>query len=114
MAMEYPGYGIYRSAVVGEDRILEDAEIVFAYVVEKCGLKPDDIIVFGRSIGSGSATHIASTFNPGALALMSPFTSIKDVVHTLVGKAFAFVIKERFRNIDKIENVICPTFIVHG
>ena len=111
--MEYPGYGIYKG-ILSEANILSDAEMVFAYLVERCLLKPIDILIFGRSIGSGAATHIAATFNPGALALMSPFTSIKDLVKTLIGKAAVFLVKDRFRNIDKIVNVNCPTFIVHG
>lgn len=36
-----------------------------------------DILVFGRSIGSGPATYIASKFQPACLVLMSPFTSLK-------------------------------------
>jgi fermentation-respiration switch protein FrsA (DUF1100 family) len=65
-------------------------------------------------MGSGPSTHIASVKNPAALVLMSPFTSLRDVVKTLVSKVIAYLVKDRFRNIDKIGNVTCPTFIVHG
>jgi hypothetical protein len=45
---------------------------------------------------------------------MSPFKSIKEVAKDLVGWVLAMAIAERFRNIDLIEEVKCPIFIVHG
>ena len=38
-----------------------------------------EIIVFGRSIGTGLACYIAKERKPKALVLMSAFTSIKDI-----------------------------------
>lgn len=45
---------------------------------------------------------------------MSPFKSIKDVARDLVGWVLSLAIADRFRNIDYIKEVKCPTFIVHG
>ena len=73
-----------------------------------------DIILFGRSIGSGPATWIAGNKNPGALLLMSPYTSIRNVVKHLTTKVLAYLVAERFRNIDCMPKITCPTFIVHG
>lgn len=86
IAMEYPSYGLYPS-IPSEERILQDAETVFDFLIKECGLKPRDIILFGRSMGSGPATHLASVKEPAGLILMSPFTSIRDVVKSLVGRA---------------------------
>lgn len=41
-------------------------------------------MIFGRSIGSGPATYLASQHKPGCLVLMSPFTSLKDAVKDYV------------------------------
>lgn len=71
-------------------------------------------MVFGRSIGSGPATHLAAKRKPCALILMSPFTSIKGAVETLVGKWAKPFVKERFVNIDLMQEVKVPTFILHG
>ena len=38
-----------------------------------------EIIVFGRSIGTGLACHVAKERKPKAMILMSAFTSIKDI-----------------------------------
>jgi fermentation-respiration switch protein FrsA (DUF1100 family) len=45
---------------------------------------------------------------------MSPFTSIRDIVKESAGKVLSFIISDRFRNVDIISSVKCPTFIVHG
>jgi hypothetical protein len=44
------------------------------------GIKETDILLFGRSIGTGPATIVASRRKPGGLILMSAFKSIRDVV----------------------------------
>ena len=112
VAMEYPGYGIY-PGTSGEERICEEALNVYDYIHNILKWDEKDIIVFGRSIGSGPATHVASKRNPAALVLMSAFTCIKDVVKHNVCM-FSFMIADRLRNIDKIPSVVCPKIFIHG
>jgi hypothetical protein len=45
---------------------------------------------------------------------MSPFTSIRDIVKEQAGSLLQYVISDRFRNIDAIKDVKCPTLFVHG
>jgi hypothetical protein len=45
---------------------------------------------------------------------MSAFTSIKDVVKNVAGRLAKLMVKERFRNIDHMPYIKCPTFLVHG
>lgn len=113
LAIEYPGYGLYKGDA-SEVQIQADAEAVFDYFTTKMGMHPKNIILFGRSIGGGPATWLASRRNIGALVLMSAFTSIRAVVQHLVGKWAQYLVKERFNNLEYISRVTCPTFIVHG
>ena len=78
ISVEYPGYGIYPGNP-DETSIFDDGLNVYDYITKKLGWPEKDIIIFGRSIGSGPATHIASLRQPGMLVLMSGFTCIKDV-----------------------------------
>lgn len=81
VAVEYPGYGIYRSNPKAcQEEIELDAEAVYRYMVEEMKVAQSRIILFGRSMGSGPACFIASKFNPKAVILMSPFSSIRSVV----------------------------------
>ena len=93
---------------------MADAEAVFDYLTIELNIDPKNIILFGRSIGTGPATYLASKREVGALALMSAFTSIRGVVRDLAGKFAQYFIKERFNNLENIAKVKCPVFLVHG
>ena len=45
---------------------------------------------------------------------MCGYTSIQDVAKNLVGDFVGSIVADRFRNIDLIDKVDCPIFIVHG
>ena len=78
--MEYPNYGVYEDPDgASEEKILSDAELVYNFVLDVSKTPEEDIMVMGRSLGSGPATHLAAKYNPGNLLLMSPYTSIKSV-----------------------------------
>ena len=113
IGIEYPGYGIYPGEASSE-QILEDIDNVYNYITNNLNWKGRDIILFGRSIGSGPATWISGNKNPGALLLMSPYTSLRSVVRSLTGSVISYLVAERFRNIDFMPKITCPTFIVHG
>lgn len=113
ISIEYPGYGIYEGESNAKT-ILEDAEIVFDFLTHEIGIHPHNIFVFGRSIGSGPATHIAAHRNPGMLILMSAYTTIKEAVKDIAGTWATIFVAERFKNVEEIEKVKCPTFLVHG
>jgi len=105
---------MYSSTASTDMRILEDSEAVYDFLVTKLRIDPSDLILFGRSIGSGPAAYLASRKPVGALVLMSAFTSIRAVVKDLAGKWATYLIKERFNNLEYISKVLCPTFLVHG
>lgn len=80
LAMEYRGYGVHEDPDgCSADKIREDCERVYNYLLTEMQLKESDIIVFGRSIGSGPATFLAANHKPAALILMSAYTSIRDI-----------------------------------
>ena len=96
-------------AIISEN----DAEYVYKFIIQDCGLLEEDIIVFGRSMGSGPAAFLGGNFNPGALCLMSAYTSIRAVAGDAVG-FLRFLVSERFNNVDMVKRAQCPTFILHG
>jgi len=87
---------------------------LFDYLTQVIKVDPSNIILIGRSIGSGPATHLAAHRNPGALILVSAFTSLRKVAKDIVGKILSLALKDRFNNQFEIQSVSCPTFLVHG
>eukprot|EP00347_Sterkiella_histriomuscorum_P010436 403376305 len=114
LSMEYPGYGIYRNEEADSETISLNAQIVFDYVTQSLKFDPKDIILFGRSMGSGPACQISEISKPAALILLSPYTSLRDAVKSILGSIPSLLVKERFKNLDVIQRVTCPTLIVHG
>ena len=66
--MEYAGYGFYKdNGSASEAKIKEDAETVFRFILQQTEFKAEDILVFGRSMGSGPACFLAGNFKLGGL-----------------------------------------------
>lgn len=97
VSVEYPGYGIFPGDPE-EGIILRNALAVYEFLTIDLKIDPNDIQLFGRSIGTGSAVWLASVRDIGAMTLMSPFTSIKAVAEHKVGSIVAMMIKDRFDN----------------
>lgn len=113
LVVEYCGYGIYPGSSE-QERLEMDSLAVWNYATKVLNFKPQNIIVMGRSIGSGSAVYLATQVNPGALCLISPFTSIKDVVKFNYGALASSMLKERFCNRERISQVTSPVLFIHG
>lgn len=60
------------------------------------------MFVFGRSMGSGPTTHLASVRQPASVILMSAFKSIRRIVEDQAGSVIKFLIKDRFDNLMRI------------
>jgi esterase/lipase len=114
LAMEYPGYGLLKHMPPSEKNTFEVVLTVFRFVVDELRVAYEQIFLFGRSIGSGPATYLASTFPVGGLILVAPLISVNEVIKSIAGSLVAKAFVERFPNISLIGNVSCPTLFIHG
>ena len=87
LAIEYPGYGLYKYSGPDELKMKEDCESIYFYLTQVCGVNDSDIILFGRSMGTGPASYLASMYSCFCLLLISPYISIKDVSKDVLGWA---------------------------
>lgn len=114
LAVEYPGYGLLHGMMPSEDGVYEVSLTAFRYLVDAIGVRYSQIILFGRSLGSGPAVYLAAQYPVGGLILVSAFSSIRAAVQSIVGRLLAWTFKERFANIRIIANVSCSTLFIHG
>lgn len=98
---------------LSEASIKNTALSVYQALVHKLKLKPEQIIIFGRSMGSGPACFLAHERPCGALILFAPYHSIKFVAKEHVG-CISCCAPNMFRNIDYISKIVVPTVIIHG
>jgi fermentation-respiration switch protein FrsA (DUF1100 family) len=111
-APEYPGYGLYKGKARCKN-ILEDSLVVLNFVQNCLGVQKEDIIIIGRSIGTGPACSLASQ-GCGGLVLLSPYTSLRQLIKKLAGSFLQYFVKDQFKNIDWLKQVECPVLLIHG
>ena len=58
--MEFPGYGIYKNEPSDSETIQLNSKVVFDFVINDLNFQPQEVILFGRSMGSGPACYLAS------------------------------------------------------
>ena len=80
--IDYRGYGKSEGRPTEKGTYL-DAEASWKYLTKVKKIKPQDIIIFGRSLGGSIATWLAGKVKARALILESTFTAIKDIVTQL-------------------------------
>lgn len=117
LAVEYPGYGVYTETEGGSTKaeaIIRDARTVIKYATERLGFELENIIVSGRSIGSGPACILAQENSIKGLVLISPFTSIKNITKQKYSSLVEMLVPDIFDNQKNFGAVKCPTMIVHG
>lgn len=114
LAVEFPGYGLLEHVAPSEASLYEVALTTFRFLVDEMGIAYQHIFLLGRSLGSGPAVFLASRYPIGGLILVSPFASMKAAVKSIAGGALAWTVRDQFPNDRLIQNVSCPTLLIHG
>lgn len=111
---DYRGYG--RSAGrPHESGVYTDARAAYRWLTANKGIAPDDVVLFGESIGAAVALQLASEVTHRALILESPFTSAVDVgQRTFPWLPVRWIMRNRFASIEKIGRYHGPLLIIHG
>ncbi|CEL92876.1 unnamed protein product [Vitrella brassicaformis CCMP3155] len=108
-AYEYTGYGM-STGVPNEKGLYADIEAAYTYLTNIIGVSWSQIILYGRSLGSGPSVHLATKYPVRAVVLQSPVLSAYRVAFN-----FRFTLPgDMFANIDKIGKLRCPVYIIHG
>ena len=97
-----------------EQGLYEDGQSAIQWLLKK-GLKEEDIIIYGESLGTGIATHLAQNRNFAGVILETPFTSMVDAAKTFYPYIpVNLLLKDKFNNKNKIKNINSPILIMHG
>lgn len=109
---DYPGYG-KSTGERSEETMKEEAELLFK--LARSRFAADSIIIYGRSMGSGPATWLASRVDCRRLVLESAFTSIPALMRNY---AFLYptewMANYQFDNAERLPEVDAPVTIFHG
>lgn len=98
-----------------EQGLYHDARAYLNWLTTDKAYAQNQIILYGESLGSGIATQMATEYNNQALILEAPYTSLPDAARqTYFFLPVNLLMKDQFRNIDKIHTINSPLLILHG
>jgi len=117
------GYGVVIMAYRGfsgstgkpsETANVADAQTVYAWLTDR-GVRPETIVLYGESLGTGVAVQLAVKRQVGALVLDAPYTAIVE----LGAKAYPYLpvrllMRDRYETYKVIDKITRPMLIIHG
>jgi uncharacterized protein len=111
--IDYRGYG-KSSGRISEPGLYADAKASYDFLRAQ-GYAPDDIVVYGRSIGTGVASELAHRVEHRALVLESPFFNLVELARGFYPWLLpALTLRYRFYTDRKIAQVNSPILFIHG
>jgi fermentation-respiration switch protein FrsA (DUF1100 family) len=112
MMIDYHGYG--RShGTPSEKTCYLDALTSWEYLVLQRHFEPNQIILFGESLGGAVAVDLATRKEVGAIILESTFPNIGVVANRFFPGLSVFL-KRKFDSLSKIPRVHVPLLQLHG
>lgn len=109
---DYRGYGRSRGQP-SERGLYEDARAALRHLLEDRAIPRENVIYFGRSLGSAVAIALATETMPRGLILETPFASVRAMARSLFGP-LAVIAPSSFDNLSKIGQLNCPKLFIHG
>jgi hypothetical protein len=104
LMVDYRGYG-KSSGSPTEDILYADALQILKWA--QLNVPHSKLVIYGRSLGSAIASHVATVVEPDLLILETPFDELEGALYTMPSHY-------QFSNKAFLANVKCRTIIIHG
>jgi alpha-beta hydrolase superfamily lysophospholipase len=108
LAYDYPGYG-HSSAKPSEQGCYNAIDAVYEHLKKNLGIPAEQIVIWGRSLGTGPSCYLAEKEKVAGLVLETPFISAFLTVTEI-----PVVPWDRFPNLKRAPNLSIPTIVIHG
>jgi fermentation-respiration switch protein FrsA (DUF1100 family) len=112
LAVAYRGYGA-STGVPFEQDLYDDAVALYDALAARPGIDAARIAVWGRSLGSGVATWVASRRPVSAVVLSAPYDSIRALA-TRHYPAIAFLLTQPFDSLARAPSIRAPLLAILG
>jgi pimeloyl-ACP methyl ester carboxylesterase len=107
-SFDYRGYGTTPGRPT-EQNLYGDASVAYDYLTSEAGVRPELLIIYGRSLGSGPAVEIAAVKPIGGLVLEGAFLSAFRAA-----TQFKILPMDCFENLRKLPRVTAPVLVIHA
>jgi pimeloyl-ACP methyl ester carboxylesterase len=114
-AVEYPGYGLALDGSPSETALYAAAERALQHLERALGVRKEQSVLQGQSLGSGIAVEMARRGYGNKLVLISPYTSMVDMA-ALVAPFLPtrWLVRDRYDNLKKVAELRLPALVLHG
>lgn len=110
----YRGYGLSEGEP-SEKAIVEDALLIYNTYKDHPNVDPDNIIIMGRSLGTGVAIQLATKVKAAKLILVSPYDSMINAAYDHYPYLpIKMMLKNPFKSEDFIDLVKQKVLIIYG
>ena len=110
---DYRGYGASEGSP-DEAGTYRDARAAYRWLVEQKHVRPDELVIFGESLGSAVALELALERPAAALVLEAPFTSVPDVARRTIFAPLAPFVRTRYESLARIPRLRMPLLVMQG
>jgi fermentation-respiration switch protein FrsA (DUF1100 family) len=110
---DYRGYGASEGSP-DEAGTYRDARAAYRWLVEEKRVKPDELVLFGESLGSAVALELAVARPAAALVLEAPFTSVPDVARRTIFAPLAPFVRTRYESLARVPRLRMPLLVMQG
>jgi fermentation-respiration switch protein FrsA (DUF1100 family) len=111
LLLEYRGFA-KNPGKPSEMGFYEDARAAMTFL-EKNAVDPNNIVLYGESLGTGVASKMATEFPVCALVLQSPYTSLKDLARFHYWWLPLPVI-DKYDSFSRMQDIHIPVLMLHG
>jgi hypothetical protein len=114
LVFDYPGYG-KSSGRPTEAGCYAAGRAALDYLEQERLIPPEQVVVYGASLGGGVACELVHQRPEHALVLLAAFTSLVDVAHKVAPYLpIERLLRTRFDNLAKVGKHHGPLLVAHG
>ncbi|MCE2612108.1 alpha/beta hydrolase [Flavobacteriaceae bacterium D16] len=112
LVMDYRTYG-KSTGKLSEKALFSDAQLFYDFAAEN--YEENQIVLYGRSLGTGLATKLAAQNKPAQLLLETPYYSLLDIgVKRFPWLPVKWFMKYPLRTYEFVQEISCPVRVFHG
>jgi fermentation-respiration switch protein FrsA (DUF1100 family) len=114
LIFDYRGYGTSGGKPTENDLYI-DAQTAYDWLINEKKISPENIIIYGQSLGGSVAAYLASNVKAKGLIIESCFTSFADIAKKRYPyMPIKLLAKYNFKTMDYLKKVNYPVLIIHS
>jgi len=117
LTFDYRGYGRSGGQITDEWGLYADGDAAYDYLTRERGVRPEQVAIYGQSLGTSVAADLVGRRHGAALVLEMGLSSASDMAGVMMPwlpRWLHWLGKNRFESARKLANIHCPVLITHG